>query len=151
MLTHAVDVEWSAEDPPHAGSILSPGALKLSGGLIEIEFYNGVRLIVEGPADVGIVSVTSVICREGKLRSLVPPNATGFSVLTPRFEVVDLGTEFAVDVASDGRSDVHVFDGEVELYSPDGKREVGEKQVLLGGTCDRIPIGRDEDTDRATA
>jgi hypothetical protein len=66
-------------------------------------------------------------------RSRVPPNATGFSVLTSKFELVDLGTEFAVDVASDGRSDVHVFDGEVEIYSPDGNRSADDRQVLLGG------------------
>ena len=133
VLTRAVDVEWLGDDPPHAGGILSPGELKLAGGLIQVEFYNGVQLLVEGPADLEIQSVASVICREGRLRSLVPPNATGFSVLTPKFELVDLGTEFAVDVASDGRADVHVFDGEVELYLPDGKREPDHKQLLIGG------------------
>ena len=128
-----MDVQWLSDNPPHAGSILSPGELKLAGGLIQVEFYSGVQLLVEGPADLEIRSVANVICREGRLRSLVPPNATGFSVLTPKFELVDLGTEFAVDVARDGRSDVHVFDGEVELYLPDGKRKPDHRQVLLGG------------------
>ncbi|PHS04870.1 MAG: hypothetical protein COA78_15960 [Blastopirellula sp.] len=142
VLTHAVDVEWSGKNKPQAGSILSPGTLNLSGGLIQIEFYNGVQLIVEGPADLEIVSVASVICHEGKLRSLVPQNARGFSVLTPKFDLVDLGTEFAVYVASDGRSDVHVFEGEVELYLPDGKRELEQKQVLLGGQATQwLPTG----------
>lgn len=135
VLTHVVDARWPGDDPPHAGRILSPGTLKLASGLIEIEFYNGVQLLVEGPADLEIQSVASVVCREGKLRSHVPPNATGFSVLTPKFELVDLGTEFAVDVSSDGRSDVHVFEGEVELYLADGKREPSHKEVLLGGNA----------------
>ncbi|MCR9116048.1 MAG: hypothetical protein NXI22_03760 [bacterium] len=133
VLTRAVDAEWLSDNPPQTGSILSPGELKLAAGVIQVEFYSGVQLLVEGPADLEIRSVASVICREGKLRSFVPPNATGFSVLTPKFELVDLGTEFAVDVASDGRSDVHVFDGEVELYLPDGKRKPDNRQVLLGG------------------
>jgi hypothetical protein len=133
VLTHAADVEWLSDDPPRTGGILSPGELKLAHGVIHVEFYNGVQLLVEGPADLEIRSVASVVCRKGRLRSFVPPNATGFSVLTPKFELVDLGTEFAVDVASDGRSDVHVFDGEVELYLPDGKRKQDNKKVLLGG------------------
>jgi hypothetical protein len=133
VLTHAADVEWLSDDPPRTGGILSPGELKLAQGVIHVEFYNGVQLLVEGPADLEIRSAASVVCRKGRLRSFVPPNATGFSVLTPKFELVDLGTEFAVDVASDGRSDVHVFDGEVELYLPDGKRKQDNKQVLLGG------------------
>jgi len=133
VMTHAVDARWPGDDPPRAGSILSPGELKLAGGLIELEFYNGVQLLVEGPADMEIRSVASVFCREGKLRTHVPPHATGFSVLTPKFELVDLGTDFAVDVASDGRSDVHVFEGEVELYLADGSRKPSHKEVLLGG------------------
>ena len=138
VLTGAVNAQWlggvSREiPPPQTGSILAPGDLKLAGGVIQIEFYNGVQLLVEGPADLEIRSVASVVCREGKLRSRVPPNATGFSVLTPKFELVDLGTEFAIDVAGDGRSDVHVFDGEVEIYSPDGLRQANGRQVLLGG------------------
>ena len=142
VLTGAVNAQWLS-DAPHqtallqTGSILSPGELKLAGGVIQIEFYNGVQLLVEGPADLGIRSVASVVCREGKLRSRVPPNATGFSVLTSKFELVDLGTEFAVDVASDGRSDVHVFDGEVEIYSADGDRKADDRQVLLGGDAIR--------------
>lgn len=135
ILTHSVDVQWSGENPPPTGSILSPGKLRLDRGLIEVEFYNGVRLIVEGPADLEIQSVARVICHHGKLRTHVPPNATGFSVLTPKFELVDLGTEFAVDVSNDGQSDVHVFDGEVELYRPNGKREAFDMQVLLGGNA----------------
>jgi len=133
VLTRVLDVEWLTVNPPQAGNILSPGELKLANGLIQVEFYNGVQLLVEGPADLDIRSVASVICREGRLRSIVPPNATGFSVMTPRFELVDLGTEFGVDVASDGQADVHVFDGEVELYLADGKREPSKKEVLLGG------------------
>ncbi|MEW4561813.1 LamG-like jellyroll fold domain-containing protein [Bremerella sp. JC770] len=135
VLASALDAEWSSLAPPEPGSILSPGELKLISGLIRLEFYNGVQLLVEGPADLDIHSVSKVICREGRLRSLVPPNATGFSVLTPQFELVDLGTEFGVTVDSDGRADAHVFDGKVELYAADGKREASSKQTLFGGNA----------------
>lgn len=135
VLRHAAAVKWLGENAPRLGEIVSPGNLSLSEGLIELEFYNGVQLLVEGPADLQIQSVSNVVCRMGKLRSLVPANATGFSVMTPKFELVDLGTEFAIDIGSDGRADVHVFDGEVELYLPDGKRKPENRQVLLGGNA----------------
>jgi len=135
VLASALDAEWSSIAPPEPGSILSPGELKLIDGLIRVEFYNGVQLLVEGPADLDIHSVSKVICREGRLRSLVPPNATGFTVLTPQFELVDLGTEFGVTVDSDGRADAHVFDGQVDLYAADGKREASSKQTLFGGNA----------------
>ena len=52
----------------------------------------------------------------GRLRAHVPEQARGFAVLAPTFELVDLGTEFGLNVAEDGVDEIHVFDGKVELY-----------------------------------
>ena len=43
----------------------------------------------------------------------MPRFARGYTILTPTAEVVDLGTEFGVDVDDSGASEVHVFDGDV--------------------------------------
>jgi hypothetical protein len=58
------------------------------------------------------------VCHRGKARVRVPPAAQGFRLLAPGMKLVDLGTEFGVSVA-DGRSEVQVFEGEVEAH-PDG-------------------------------
>ncbi len=133
ILVHAVDVEWAMNGPPSPGSILSPGHLNMERGLVQIEFYGGARLVAEGPFDLEIVSVNQAICRNGKLRAFVPLHARGFSVLAPQFEVVDLGTEFGMEVANDGQSQVQVFSGVVELYPPDGKRVAEHRRPLLSG------------------
>ena len=67
------------------------------------------------------------ICHAGRLRALVPPQARGFSVTGPQFKLVDLGTEFGMEVASAGGSKVQVFDGEVELHA------ANQVHRLLGG------------------
>jgi hypothetical protein len=116
------------------GSILSPGPFKLTSGLAQLQFYNGARLIIEGPAELELVSVEQVICHRGKLRGHIPPGAEGFTVISARFELVDLGTEFGVEVHTDGNAKVEVFDGEVVLYPPDSQRSEDEARRLLGGS-----------------
>lgn len=132
VLALASDARWASEKPPQTGSILSPGPLKLLSGLIQIEFYSGASLILEGPAELEIVSADQAICRSGKLRASVPPPARGFVIRSPQFDLVDLGTEFGLEVDRDGPSKVHVFNGKVELYPP-GERSQNEVRRLVGG------------------
>ncbi len=136
VLNQVADAEWEDDSPGGlaAGSILSPGRLQLKAGLAQIEFYNGARLILEGPVDIELQSVNEVICHHGRLRAQVPPAARGFTVLSPQFELVDLGTEFGVEVGDTGEAKVHVFDGEVELYPADGRRSPQQLRRLLGGS-----------------
>ena len=136
VIRNAADAVWGdeAELLLGDGSILSPGPLTLISGLAQIEFYNGVRLILEGPVELELVSLDRAICKRGKLRAHVPPGAEGFSVVSERFELVDLGTEFGISVSDDGEAKVEVFDGEVVLYEPDGKRAEDKAIRLLGGS-----------------
>lgn len=46
----------------------------------------------------------------------MPPQARGFTIVTPEGEARDLGNAFGVNVGPSG-SDVHVLDGEVEIPS----------------------------------
>ncbi len=127
QLAQSIGVQWEGDNRPAAGASLLPGTLKFSEGLVQIEFYSGAQVIVEGPAELELITAYRADCRSGRIRARVPPQARGFSVLTPTFELVDLGTEFGMDVAATGEAKVKVFDGEVELHSSD------RKQSLLGG------------------
>ncbi len=114
VLTRGVNLEWeSAAITP--GTPLSPGLLKLKSGIAQIEFYQGARLLMEGPAELQLVSSGEATCTRGKLSANVPPQAKGFRINTPKGTIVDLGTEFGLDV-NDTSSEVHVFKGEVELH-----------------------------------
>ena len=134
FLARALDVEWTGDHTPVAGEPISPGRLQFSSGVVQLKFYSGAHLIVEGPADLDLVSSNEAYCRKGKLRARVPEVARGFTVQSPQFELVDLGTEFGIDVSDRGTSEVQVFDGEVEIYAPDGRRSPESLQRLLGGS-----------------
>jgi len=134
LLTRALDVEWIGDEPPVTGTPLSPGRLQFESGLVHLEFYSGAQLIIEGPADLDLVTSNRAVCRLGSLRAKVPEIARGFTVQSRHFELVDLGTEFGIDFSEEGSSEVLVFDGEVEIYPPDGKRQPEHRKNLLGGS-----------------
>ncbi|SIO59512.1 Concanavalin A-like lectin/glucanases superfamily protein [Singulisphaera sp. GP187] len=124
MILQLEGVRWSATDGPRlaVGEILKAGRLRLQSGRATLSMLNGVTIVVEGPADLDLVSVDQVFCRQGKLRTRVPEGAEGFVVSGPGTAVVDLGTEFAVNHTTEGRARGRVYQGMVEatVLSPAG-------------------------------
>ena len=97
------------------GDALTPGLFAIESGYAQIEFFCGATVVVQGPAELDLVSATLARVRSGRLRAHVPPAARGFTLEADDVTVVDLGTEFGFAVDG-GKSEVHVFDGEVELH-----------------------------------
>jgi len=150
ILTQAVDAHWLGDAArTRLGDSLAVGPLALGAGFAQIEFFSGAALLVEGPAEFEIVSPWKVIWRHGKARVRVPPAARGFEMLTPGMKLVDLGTEFGVEVdrAVTGAR-VQVFSGEVEVHPhAAGQLTLTEGQGLVqrGDTVARVAaIAADE-------
>ncbi len=97
------------------GALLPSGPLQLASGVAQIELFSGVTVIVEGEAEFEILSPMEMSVARGKVRVRVPEPAHGFRIHTAEGEVVDLGTEFALNV-SPTQSEMHVLDGEVEWH-----------------------------------
>jgi hypothetical protein len=113
MLNRVVGARWKeSERPPRLGAPLEPGTLHLESGLAQVVFYNGARVVIEGPAEFRLVSSSEAVCLRGTLTAEVPPQARGFKIVSPRLDVTDLGTAFGLKVAGD-RSELHVFEGHV--------------------------------------
>ncbi len=124
-LANAQDCKWG--DGVEPGGDLRPGKrIRIERGLAEFQFRKGTRLVLEGPADLELLSDNSARLYKGKLSARVPDPATGFTILSPQGKVIDLGTEFGVAVADDGTTDVLVCEGKVEAYPA-----AGPKNALL--------------------
>lgn len=120
MLDRTVDAQWQAgQAAPKAGAPIEPGWLRLKSGLAQIVFYSGARVVIEGPAELQIISPGEASCPAGRLVAEVPPQARGFRVNTPQMNVTDLGTLFGVEV-KDARTELHVFKGSVEFQPESG-------------------------------
>ena len=131
ILTQAWGLEW--DDPDAAvktGRELPKGVIELAAGLAQLEFKSGAIVIIEGPARFDLQSKDSAFCHYGKIRAIVPEQATGFQISAQQLEVIDLGTEFGMNVSSTGEIEVVVYEGKVELHKNEAKPgDVPEMEV----------------------
>ncbi len=112
-LTRSVNALWEEKTSPAPRAPLAAGQkLTLARGLVEIVFNTGATVVLEGPAELEVGTKGAGVSDQGsedigdnacslaigKLFARVPPKAHGFTVHTPSMKIVDLGTEFGVEV-----------------------------------------------------
>ncbi len=127
------------------GKALSEGdrvpaqALALKGGQAELVFDSGVRLVLEGPANLRLDSSNAAFLTSGRLVAHVPESGWGFRVDTPTSRLVDRGTDFGVIAEDSGATEVHVFRGQVDLQYEGQK---GSAKVDAQGVKELVMLGR---------
>jgi len=121
--------ESTGASGPGAGLRLKHERIELAEGTVKLRTRLGAELVIEAPAVFRFESAQRLWLERGRLAADVPPAATGFTVVTPDGEAVDLGTRFGVDITDHGQSEIHVFEGEVvaHLSGP------GDPRSLRGG------------------
>lgn len=88
--------------------------VELRTGLVELGFRKAdATVVIEAPAMFRVEDAKTLRMESGRMTAHVRDGRQGLRVLTPHTDVLDLGTRFAVDVSSAGRSEVHVFEGKV--------------------------------------
>jgi hypothetical protein len=144
-IARVAGVRWS--DPasaPAVGTVLVPGWLRITAGLVQLEFFSGASVIVEGPAEFEIRSENEAYCQFGRFSALVPEPARGFVVGSPNIALVDLGTAFGMEVLRDGQGEVFVHKGLVRLTRTGlqtARRDIQEGQgVRIDATGQLRPV-----------
>lgn len=119
MLLDTEDAVWADEelgDDIAYGTRFAAGKqLWLKSGIARIRFESGAGVVLEGPAQIELNSAMNAKLKYGKLAAYVPDEAHGFTVDTPKMEIVDQGTRFGTVVDPFGKAEVHVFEGEVDI------------------------------------
>ncbi|MEJ5260386.1 MAG: NPCBM/NEW2 domain-containing protein [Anaerohalosphaeraceae bacterium] len=117
-LTDSVNARWaSGQNPLQPQDRLSVRPKELLGGFISIRFDSGAEVVLEGPARFKLLSENQMRLFSGKVFASVPNTAIGFTVECPGSRVVDLGTEFGLEVRGGGEAEVHVMKGKVNLVA----------------------------------
>ena len=153
MVTRLVNADWEQQSSSTigVGQALEPGTLKLRSGYAQVEFFCGASVILEGPAELELLSPTAARFLSGRLRAQVPPAARGFQIDVDGMKVIDLGTEFGLSVSAVG-SDVQVFDGEVRVERDAVTSQLvraGQSFSQKDGVINRMTVAQDEYTDLA--
>lgn len=112
-----------------AGTVLHGKQYRIEAGTLQLLTARGAHIIIEAPAEFRFESAQRLHMTRGRLSAEVPPEARGFTVITPSGDAVDLGTRFGVDVSERGRAEIHVFEGEV-IAKAHG--ETNEKSLRAG-------------------
>jgi hypothetical protein len=141
-ITGLVDCRWSkGQRPFQFGNWIASGdRVELTDGLLQLTFDSGAKVIIQGPVRFVPQSGMEARLDYGKLSAVVSESARGYTVKTPTAEVVDLGTEFALEVEGSGVTELHVLEGDVVARSrrPDGRLhgeaiQAGKHQALRFG------------------
>ncbi|MBU6173063.1 MAG: FecR domain-containing protein, partial [Planctomycetes bacterium] len=113
------------------GDRLKAGHFQIGSGAISLVLRNGVTLDMEGPLDFDIKSLNLLELKNGTVRARVPETESQFVIKAPDLEVQDLGTEFGLSVRDHRTTELHVFDGAVELRGHNGEHEIIREGTAL--------------------
>lgn len=134
-LESAKDCRWENSTLPTVpGSRLPAGRLRLAEGIATFTFDDGAHVVLEAPAELDLAGAGECRLNRGKLIARVPPPAVGFTVGTPMGRVIDLGTEFGLDVKATGVTDLQVFEGAVNVVHAHTR----ETQKVTSGEAKRL-------------
>lgn len=120
QITGMFGVRWTDPAENASNDIQTPKKVVIESGLIELTYLTGSAVIIEGPAHYTINGANNGTLKYGKFVASVPKGAEGFTVDYPMGKVLDLGTEFGVNLSQTGEFSVGVFKGEVELHPQGG-------------------------------
>jgi len=135
LLSKTVNAQW--QDPNGQisdGSALYAGPMSLVKGYAEIDFEDGATVIVEAPVKFSLESTHQMYLQEGRV--VVKMNGASeqlFVVRSPSASVVDLGTEFGVKVDSNGKTETHVFEGQIQVHDSSEPLRSAKKLLLTAG------------------
>lgn len=151
----SVDIAWPEDQEVlKTGRLLESSRIIFDKGTMELQLQNGVRVALEGPVNFQLHSASKTFCNSGRVSVTVPKSVKDFEVATPLKTVIDLGTEFCLEVDKTFvRTDVVVGkvlvdrlpqgrleltpekafkiapNGKSEFLSTDGSRFLSEKKV----------------------
>lgn len=130
-LIYTDNASWGhqGESPVQLGEWLEPGSYQLSGGTVIMALDVGGTARIESPASFTIVSGDRIRMNSGTLQARFEEPGQGFTVETPEGVIVDLGTEFLVDV-QDRESRVQVVEGLVRAEVQSETRDLKENEAV---------------------
>ena len=117
MVARSVGGIWAKGAAPwRTGAELAPGKLPLEAGLVQIDFFSGARVVLEGPAELELLNANQARLNYGKATCEVAAHGRGFRMSAPGMEVLDRGTAFGLKAPREGVPEVHVLEGKVSVW-----------------------------------
>lgn len=120
-ISDSIQAQWAQTDQGQLKNgdrlVIRSGPIWLQKGFAKLKFDNNACVLIEGPAEFEIIAEDRLGLEYGKVYAIVPPEAIGFSVYTTNAKVIDLGTEFGVEIDSFGDTWLHTIKGQTRLIA----------------------------------
>jgi len=118
--------------PTRNGQRIGTGHFRLAEGIAKVRFDVGALVDLEGPAYLEVLGQDRCRLHSGKLVVTVENDYKGFTVDTPRGQLIDQGTSFGVTVEDTGASVVEVFGGIVDVkhHTSGEQRRLSEEAAV---------------------
>jgi hypothetical protein len=126
---------WQFADSSASDQVAEGKKIKLDQGAVELLFFSGARMLVEGPAELTVSDKLSIRLEYGRLRTTVRQGVSGFKVETSSMNIVDLGTEFIVDATEDGATTSCVTQGSCRVSKPASLQDQSTGLTVVSGSC----------------
>ena len=137
------DAAWAGATPVAGDKIQMGVSRSLTSGYVELTSADGLAVVIQGPATFTVQRAGVIALDSGKLTASVPPKAHGFTVNTPTASIVDLGTEFGVNVTAEGETEVQTFRGTVSLSPSVNSGAPSSATLITAGFAKRVsPAGQ---------
>jgi hypothetical protein len=127
-LVDSANAKWDL--PIEETGKLRAGRMTLEEGYARIKLNKGAEVILQAPSTFDLRSANRMFLESGWITAKVPPSALGFAIKTPSSSIVDFGTEFGLLAGDAGNTEVHVFDGRIELAYIGGSSAASSPQSL---------------------
>lgn len=149
-LTRTAGVQWSdgCDQWSELSRVVPGDRLAFDRGELEVVFDIGVDVVIRGPAVFEVRAFDRAYSGLGKITARVGKTGEGFVLETPAAKVIDLGTEFSVEVTATGATDVAVIRGLVDISAEGPERDGSAKpwrlrqgealQVDMKGSFNRV-------------
>jgi hypothetical protein len=141
-VTYATDgLRWNLPQAATSGQRLGPGPVRVFDGEVSLSLSSGQLLHVKGPAEFELLGEGEVLLRSGPAALRTIDGRDPFIVHLPKGALVDMGSDFSVDVGSDGTAEVRVFENELVASTVGPTGDTLEELQLLPGKSTRINSG----------
>jgi hypothetical protein len=137
-LTDNVNARWKDVDistEKNSRLATRQGVMTLEKGLVKLQFDSSAKVVIEAPAKFEITTGDQIQLHMGRIYATVTPEAVGFTIKTLNAKIVDLGTEFGVQVDIGGNTELHVLKGKTTLVCGDQNKT---SVMLTGGNARKI-------------
>ena len=133
-LRGTVGARWAGPklELPEGEQFVVGQRLELIEGLAEVHFLSGARVVLQGPAILQILDDNSASVRVGRIATIVPPSASGFTIHTAVADLTSSETEFGAEIDVDGSLVTRVYSGDVDVCFNRGMTPRTSLQLAVG-------------------